>query len=124
MERTWKPVVAGVLNLVAGAFVLIGGITVLGLLGQPTMAIPWANYAMYSLGLEGTPSTSFVTKFIVALGVALVVPGVVSILGGIYSLRRNLWGLALAGAIFSLFYLPPLGIPAIIFTALSREEFA
>jgi len=103
MERTWKPTTAGILNIISGAFFLFGGITVLGLLGQPTMAMPWVSYAMYSMELGGTPSTSFVTTFIVTLGTALVVPGVVSILGGIYSMKRSLWGLPLAGAIVTPF---------------------
>ena len=47
---------------------------------------------------------------------------VVAIIGGIYALRRRLWGLALAGAICSLTVFP-LGIPALILTVLSRREF-
>jgi hypothetical protein len=124
MERTWMPKAAGILNIISGALFLLGGITVLGLLGQPTMAIPWANYAMYSMGLGGTPSTSFVTTFIVTLGMALVVPGVVSMLGGIYSIKRNLWGLALAGSISTFISFIFLGVPAIVLTALAKREFA
>jgi len=123
MERTWKPTTAGILNIISGAFFLIGGITILSLLGQPTMATPWASYAMYSMELSGTPSASFVTTFIVMLAAVLVIPGVVSLLGGVYALKRSLWGLALAFTIFTLFYLPPLGIPAIVFTAISKKEF-
>ena len=99
MERTWKPTTAGILNIISGAFFLIGGITVLSLLGQPIMATPWASYAMYSMGLSGTPSASFVTTFIVILATVLIVPGVVSMLGGFYSIKRSVWGLALAGSI-------------------------
>ena len=123
MERTWKPTTAGILNMISGAFFLFGGITVLGLLSQPKMAMPWANYAMYSMGLGGTPSTSFVTTFIVTLGMALVVPGVVSILGGIYSMKRSVWGLALAGSVSTFISSIFLGIPAIVLTALSKKEF-
>jgi len=53
-----------------------------------------------------------------------VMLGIISLLGGIYALKRNLWGLALAGSIFAFFYLPPLGMPAIVLTALSKKEFA
>ena len=60
-----------------------------------------------------------------ALGVLLLVLGIVAIIGGIFSIRRNVWGLALAGAICVLF--PPhvavMGILAIIFVALSKGEF-
>ena len=99
MERTWRPTTVGILNIISGVFFLIGGITVLSLLGQPIMATPWASYAMYSMGLSGTPNASFVTTFIVILATVLIVPGVVSMLGGFYSIKRSVWGLALAGSI-------------------------
>ena len=123
MERTWKPTTAGILNIISGVFFLIGGITVLSLLGQPIMATPWASYAMYSMGLSGTPSASFVTTFIVILATVLIVPGVVSMLGGFYSIKRSVWGLALAGSISTFLSSVFLGIPAIVFIALSRREF-
>lgn len=124
MERTWMSTTAGILSIISGAFFLIGGITIVSLLSQPTMATSWASYAMYSMGLSGTPSASFVTTFVITLATVLIVPGIVSLLGGIYALKRSLWGLALAGPVLVFFYLPPLGIPAIIFTALSKKEFA
>jgi len=122
MVRTWKTTTAGILNIVSGVFVLISGITIVSLLGQP-MATYVADYVMYSMKLSGTPNTSFVTMIIVTLAVALIVLGIISLLGGIYSLRRSVWGLALTGAIFAFSYLPPLGIPAIILIALSKHEF-
>ena len=123
MERTWKPTTAGILNVISGTCFLVGGITVLSLLGQPVVATPWAGYAMYSMGNSGAPSASFVTTFIVILAIALVVPGVVSILGGIYSIRRSVWGLALAGSISTLLASVFLGVPAIVLITLSRREF-
>jgi len=123
VERTWKPVVAGVLSLVAGAFFLLGGIAVITTLGTPT-AMAVTRYYLYSVGSSAAITPSDITTVIGVAAAVLIVPGVVSALGGVYSLKRSLWGLALAGAIFALFYLPPLGIPAIIFTALARKEFA
>ena len=123
MERTRKPTTVGILNIISGAFFLVGGITVLSLLGQPIMATPWASYAMYSMGLGGAPSASFVTTFIVILALVLIVPGVVSILGGVYSIKRSVWGLALAGSVSTFLSSVFLGIPAILFIALSRREF-
>ena len=101
----------------------MGGITVLSLLGQPLIAMSWASYAMYSIGLGGTPGASFVTIFIVVLAALLIVPGVIYILGGVCSIRRNVWGLALAGSISTFLSSGFLGIPAIIFIALSKREF-
>jgi len=123
MTRTWKVTTAGILNIISGAFFLIGGITVLGLLDQPTMATPWASYALYSMGLSGTPSASFITTFLVILAAALIVPGVISVVGGVYALKRSLWGLALAGSIATFLSSMFLGILAIALTALSKKEF-
>lgn len=123
MERTWKPTTAGIINIISGAFVLVGGIATAAALGTP-VAEAVAGYVMYSVGSSATLTPSVVTMVIGILAAVLIVIGIVSLLGGLYALRRSVWGLALAGAIFTLFYLPPLGIPAIIFTALSKKEFA
>ena len=123
MKRTWEPVIAGILNIISGAFFLVGGIIIVGLLGQPTLVTPWASYTMYSMGLSGTPSESFVTKFIITLAAMLIIPGVVSILGGAYCLKRSAWGLALAGSISTFVFTIFLGVLAIALTALSKKEF-
>jgi len=75
------------------------------------------------MGLSGTPSTPFITTIVSVLATALIILGVMSILGGIYSIKRTVWGLALAGSISTLISLAPLGVPAIVFTALSKKEF-
>ena len=123
MSKTWKPTAAGILNIISGAFFLIGGIIVISLLGQPIVSVPWASYAMYSMGFEGEPSSSFVTTFIVILGTAALVPGVVSMIGGFYSVKRRLWGIALAGSISTFLSSIVLGIPTIALTAISKREF-
>jgi len=122
MERTWMPRTAGILNIVSGAFVLIGGITTATILGTP-MAISVSRYYMYSVGSSDGITPSVITMVISILAAVLIIAGIVSLLGGIYALKRRIWGLALAGSIFTFFPLPPLGIPAIIFTALSKNKF-
>ena len=106
MERTWKPTTAGILSIVAGAIGLIVGIVVASV-GEMVGALT----GFLGLGAVGAP---------------LIVFGIVAIVGGIFALRRRIWGLALAGAICAL--VPPpiavLGILAIIFIALSKREFA
>jgi len=61
-----------------------------------------------------------------AIGVPLIIIGILSIIGGIYATQRRHWGLALVGAILALF--PPpiivLGILAIIFMTMGKKEFA
>jgi len=56
------------------------------------------------------------------VGLLAIMTGVVAVAGGLCALKRKVWGLALAGSICSV----PcwLGIPAIIFIALSKQEFS
>ena len=107
MEKTWKPTTAGILTIVAGVLNVIVGI-VIAAVGTALQSL------FFGLGWLG------------AIGAPLIIIGIVSIVGGIFALRRRIWGLALAGAICALF--PPpiaiLGILSIIFLALSTREFA
>mgnify|MGYP001100520232 CR=1 FL=1 len=102
--KTWKPTTAGILCIIAGTIGVISGIRVAVLGG-----IIGAFFGMAWLGTFGIP---------------LIILGIVALVGGIYALRRKIWGLALAGSISAL--VGPwfiLGILAIIFVALGRGEF-
>ena len=60
---------------------------------------------------------------LLAIGVPLLVLGILALVGGIYAMRRKIWGLALAGSIATVLFSQLLGILAIIFVALSEDEF-
>jgi uncharacterized membrane protein HdeD (DUF308 family) len=106
--RTWKPTAAGVLSVIAGAFI-----------------------CEFQTGKAIRASS---LTWPLAVGVALTdALGVVAILGGISALRRKAWPLALAGAICAVFpphfygkliWTPVLGILAIVFVVGSRSEFS
>jgi len=116
-ERTWKPTTAGILSIIAGASGLIGGIVVVGIggiLGGIVGSFPELR------GVEGIGTALFILG---AIGIPLIVFGAIAIVGGIFALRRRIWGLALAGSICALFGDPVEGILAIIFVAKSRREF-
>lgn len=114
MQKTWKPTVAGILTIIAGLLGLLIGIGLavgFGLMGMMIGMIP---------GFPG--------GLLALIGIPGIILGIVAILGGIYALRRRLWGLALAGSICALlFTLPFLGwilaILAIIFVSLAKGEF-
>jgi hypothetical protein len=106
-NRTWKPTTAGILSIVAGGVGVVWGIA-FAVGGSLSVGAP--------LGLPGMHNFLIVT---VALGLL----GATAIVGGIYALQRRNWGLALAGSICSLFCLWFVGIPAIIFTVMGKEEF-
>ena len=108
MEKTWKPMTAGILNIIAGVIGLISGIMLnLAAGGHPLLLamIPGAGMIL-----------SVVTGLLIALGI-------VAIVGGLCALKRRTWGLALAGSLCSFICAFPLGIPAIVFTAMGKGEF-
>ncbi|MFC2013111.1 hypothetical protein ACFLUE_02360 [Chloroflexota bacterium] len=119
MEKTWKPVVAGILNIVAGAIHLIGFIGVIIAIFAIGSGIPLWQYAPETfptaIGLAQT------ILIIVAVFTAIV--GILPLVGGIYSVQRKKWGLAFAGSIAAIFGTAVLGLLAVIFTAMSRDEF-
>jgi hypothetical protein len=103
MEKTWKPTVGGILAIIAGALQVIAGLVV---------AIFGSIFTFWIMGWFGV------------IGVPLIVFGIVAIIGGIYALRREVWGLALAGSICAL--IGPwfiLGVLAIVFVSLGKGEF-
>ena len=115
MEKTWKPTAAGILTIIAGILGLLIGILLavgLGIAGLMIDMIPgFPGVGLFSL-----------------IAIPGIILSIIAIVGGIYALRRRLWGLALAGAICALlFTLPVLGwilaILAIIFVALGKGEF-
>ncbi len=108
MEKTWKPTTAGILSIIAGVFGLIGALVV-GVIGG-TIA-----------GLEDILGLG--TLF-AAIAIPLIIIAIIAIVGGVYALKRRIWGLALAGTICALFCFWLLGIPAIIFVALGKREFS
>jgi len=111
MEKTWKPTTAGILSIIAGVLGAVGGIVVAVMGG--TMSELW-------LGSKAIPN---ITMIFGAIAIPLIIIGIVAIVGGIYALKRRIWGLALAGSICSLICVWFLGIPAIIFTAMGKSEF-
>jgi len=128
MEKTWKPRVSGILMLIAVAYFpfQLFLFTVLWpaeyrpeWLG-PTFLVVAApvQMAIMIFGFSGT-STLLPAVF----GILWVLGVLTAIVGGFYTLRRKIWGLALVGSIGALLCSPYFGIPAIVLTALSKKEF-
>jgi hypothetical protein len=120
-NQTWKPIAGGICSIVGGVIGVLGGFAVsaLGLLrlgGLPGIWGMWGwNGHMMPWGMG----------LLAWFALPLLIMGVVAIIGGIYSIQRRHWGLALAGAICAT--LTPmslvLGVPAIVFIGLARDEF-
>ena len=110
VKRTWMPTTAGILTIIAGALQIIGGLAL-------TLILP------YFIVASGSDVFKSAIIGIGALGIPIIVLGIIAIVGGIYAIKRRLWGLALVGAIIALAPSSILGILAIIFVAISKKEF-
>ena len=117
MAETSKATVAGVCDIVAGIFGLIGGIPllVLALVGNAVLAsLPES---------ELHPLAAIPLALFLPLALLCFLSGVVAIAGGIAAFKRHRWGLALAGSIAAVFGFFPVGIAAVVFTILAEAEF-
>ena len=130
MQKPWMPVVAGLLDIVSGAMGVAAGLCmtlrVLGLRATHAAAGAAPGVAPRVSPHAGTfPQMPhmFFPGMGIALGIALLVIGVLAIVGGIYALRLKAWGLALAGSIGAVITGPVIGLLALIFTVLGREDF-
>lgn len=124
VPHTSKPTVAGVLSIVAGVLSIMGA---LGVLVGILFFLPIATAAAESgpvpeLGRWLSPGV-WEALLVIAVVYFLIV-GILPIIGGIYAVQRRKWGLALTGTIAAIFGSTILGILALIFTILSRDEFA
>ena len=108
MDRSWRSVTAGILDIIAGV---------------------WALCWVFVLALGGgiTSIISSVPQWVPALLFGLAVPfallALLAVIGGIFAIQRRGWGLALAGSIAAFFCCFILGIVSIILLAISRYEF-
>ncbi len=114
--KSWKPTTAGILEIIAGALHLVAGAAIVLLAGA----------VAGGLRLADLPELAFMVPFplIAAIGLPLLLLGTVTLLGGISAIQRKRWGLALAGGICALIPAQTLlGILAIVFVVMSRDEF-
>ena len=117
MEKTYKPTVAGILDIVAGAGGIIAGIFLL-------VGVVAFNFLSIRSGVHvpmGMPNS-----IVAVLGI-LAIPffclSVLAVVGGAFALQRKNWGLALAGSIAAIIISFILGVTAIVFTILAKDEF-
>ena len=121
MEKTWKPTTAGILTIIAGSGGIAAGavITLLGGIMGLTSAIA-GTFVEPAL----VATLSRLAGIIGMIGGGLIGLGIVAIVGGVFALRRKLWGLALAGAICAIPCSGTLGMLSVIFVSLGKKEFA
>ena len=108
MNKTWKPVAAGILEIIAGgaALILACGLLMGGaIVGFVTQMPLWLS------------------TLIPMVAIPLTVLGILDLAGGICALMRKARGMALAGSIAALISSPLLGIISLVLTVISIKEF-
>ena len=103
MEKTWKPIAAGVICIIAGIIDVIMGV----------MAALWWSMAT---GMVGVPLGM---GWMAGFGLPLIVLGAIAIIGGVFALKRRVWWLALVGSICAF----PIGILSLVFVIMGKNEF-
>jgi hypothetical protein len=104
----WMPVVAGICNIVIGSIILI--MLFLFGIGAAIIEPVYAGTFEFNLSL----------LLLVMPGTAI---GALAIIGGVFAIRKERWGWALAGAIGAALVPIPLGIAAIVLLILSKNQF-
>ena len=117
MEQTSKPTIAGILAIISG---------VLGLIWAVGMFIGF-GVVSDALGIPLGYIPDFVSGIVLGWAIPNLIIAVLALVGGVYSVQRKMWGLSLAGSIAAIVTFFPfsilLGIPAVIFSAQSKNEF-
>ena len=108
--------VGGILSIVAGGW---GVLSMFGLVIAGIILL----VVRFSGDYYGTRPEGFVGIFLLMWGICCGLLGALAIAGGVFGLRKRLWGLALAGSIASILTFWLCGIPAVIFTAMGKREF-
>ncbi len=114
--------IGGILSIVAGSLGAVGAL--IGILVSALIVVFRGNgyYDYYNYGMQGN-WPMFIASFIGVWAFIQLIISILAIIGGVYAIRRKVWGLALAGSIAAILAFFLCGIPAVIFTALGKHEF-
>jgi len=110
MQKTKRPVVAGILTILSGA---------LGSFG----ALNYAVGLIQARGFGQGDIPPFMPSIIYGVPSVSTAIAVFAVVAGIFCLRRSHWRWALAGTVAAALSMLLLGLPAVILVALSRDEF-
>ena len=120
MQETWKPTVAGILNIVAGVlslFFFFGVIIAIIAVGTASLAPATIPF------IEPGTAPSFVLSVLGVIAVISIILTILPLIGGMYAVQRKKLGLALVGSVFAIFGSVIFGLAATILLTLSRDEF-
>jgi len=114
MEKTSKPTVAGVLNIIVGAIGILVAIS--SFIGFSVVGGAWNIPGMGAI-------PGFVPSIILSTAIVTLIIAILVLVGGIFAVQRKSWGWALTGSIAAIFAFLPIGIATTILVATSKNEF-
>ena len=117
MENSSSPTAAGVLSIVSGIFGIFMGAGLILIAVFFNSLVSFEDYPYEDLPLV------FLESLFLGWGIFQLLLAILAGIGGVYALQRRHWGLALAGSIAAILVAFPIGVVAVIFTALSKNEF-
>ncbi|MFC1952845.1 hypothetical protein ACFLWR_01775 [Chloroflexota bacterium] len=120
IKKTWKPVAAGILNIITGSISTLGAIFIIIFL---TSIDTWVS--LYdTIPAEDLPfATSFINTILYGTLILSIIHIVLPVIGGVFSIQRKKWGWSLAGSITAIIAVFPLGVASTVFVAMARDEF-
>ena len=119
-RKTWKPVTAGIFNILAGAFSAFWAIIFIIAIILPDF---WIE-AMRAVPSQQVPFMMPLMNAVMILLIVLAVIGAIfPIVSGVFSIQRRGWVLTLLGSIVAILAAFPLGVASTVFVAMSKDEF-
>ncbi len=118
--NTWKPTVAGIFEIIDGAF---SAMVSLGLFIGAIVIGTGATWAGFNEADFAPMTIGAVAAIVVVIAVVVLALAILELIAGISALQRKRWGLALAGSIAAAIPGNVLGILSIIFLAMGKDEF-
>ena len=115
MEKTGKPITAGILDIISGILSFFWVISLF--IGWAILTEVWVVPG----GVGYIPG--FVPGITMGWAIISIIITAVNLVGGIYAIKRKQWGWALAGSILAIISFLPLGIAATVLVAQSKDEF-
>lgn len=121
VKKTWKPITAGILNVITGA---LGAISAIGLIIAITATSTWQLFLDVIPPAELPFIAPLISSILIILLVLSIFETALPLAGGVFALQRRRWGWALTGSIIAIIAVLPLGIASTIFVSLAKDEFA
>ena len=117
--------IAGILLILAGVLAILAGVSILLI---DTSIIESSMISVQEVDPSITPE--MIRSILVVCGTILSIIAIFPLLGGIFALKRKMWGIAVAGSIIGIFSIGPIfassvmSLVALILLFKSKNEFS